>query len=554
MILQALAAYYDRLFAEHLVQPPGFQEKEIPWIVELAPDGRYLALRRTGGEGGRGRKYVVPAEVKKTINVAANLLWDNPEYVFGWPRPGLTEEQAAKVPRRHEAFMTRLHELPEGAQTDPGVSAVIAFLKKGDFGAMQAANGWPELAQGRANVSFKLDGDGGLVCERPAVRAALSGDAGKTVDDAPDAWCLVTGRRARPVRLHPSIKGVRGAQPSGANLVSFNLDAFTSHGWDQGANAPVGELATHAYTTALNHLLGRGNERHRLTEGDTTFVFWAAAPTPIEDQLAHLLGSYAAEQQERDRTSVRETFDSVRRRLRPSLGDQTPFYVLGLAPNVSRLAVRFWNEGTVAGLVRNILRHFDDLESVGLRGEINVPGLWRLIGAAARDGDAKNLHDNLRGQLAALLMAAILNGQPYPATLFARAVARCHAEQSVWPVRAALVKAILKRRVPVTEVTVSLDPDEPNSGYRLGRLFAVLENIQQSSQRNINITIRRPILQCRDDDAAQRIRRVNAPEERTPQEDSEVQRRPCGAFRAAARSDPQYAGPRSRLSRLPFAR
>jgi CRISPR-associated protein Csd1 len=283
---------------------------------------------------------------------------------------------------------------------------------------------------------------------------------------------------------------VRGARSNGASLVSFNLDAFTSHGWSQGANAPVGQAAVHAYTAALNQLLSRGNERHRLIEGDTTFVFWAAASTPIEDQFAHLLGSYAADQQESDGTPVRETFESVRRGLRPSLDNETPFYVLGLAPNAARLAVRFWHEGTVAGLAHNILRHFDDVEVVGLGGESNLPGIWRLIGATARDGDARKIQDNLRGQLVVGLMASILDGTAYPATLLARTIARCRAEQSVWPIRAALIKAVLNRRSPAKEVTMSLDPDEPNTGYRLGRLFAVLENIQRSAQGDINVTIR----------------------------------------------------------------
>jgi CRISPR-associated protein Csd1 len=335
-----------------------------------------------------------------------------------------------------------------------------------------------------------IQGDPDLVCERPAVRAALSEVACEADDAEGDNWCLITGRRADPARLHPSIKGVRGAQTSGTNLVSFNLDAFTSHGWSQGANAPVSQAAAHAYTAALNHLLARGNERHRLIEGDTTFVFWAAASTPIEDQFAHLLGSYDAGRQESDGTPVRETLQSARRGLRPSLDDKTPFYVLGLAPNAARLAVRFWHEGTVAELAQNILRHFDDLEVVGLGGESNVPGIWQLIGATARDGDAKKLQDNLRGQLVVGLMASILNGLPYPATLLARTLARCRAEQSVWPIRAALIKAVLNRRSPAKEATVSLDPDEPNAAYRLGRLFAVLENIQRSAQGDINVTIR----------------------------------------------------------------
>jgi CRISPR-associated protein Csd1 len=488
MILQALTAYYERLLGNGAVQPQGFQEKEIPWVVELSSDGQCLRLIRTGDGDARGKKFVVPAEVKKSVNISANLLWDNPEYVFGWPRPGLTERQAAKVPQRHEAFMARLRALPETVRADAGVSAVISFLEKNDLSALQSSDGWEELRRGNGNVSFRIEGDRYLVCERPAVKAALTEANGIETED--QRCCLVTGRRATAARLHPSIKGVQGAQTSGANLVSFNLDAFTSHGWSQGANAPISDAAAHAYTAALNHLLARDNDRHRLIEGDTTFVFWAAAAIPIVDQFAHLLGSYAADKKESDGTPVRDTFESVRRGLRPSLEDQTPFYVLGLAPNAARLAVRLWHEGTVAELAHNILRHFDDLEIVGLGAESNVPGLWRLIGAAARDGDLRKLSDTLRGQLATGLMAAILDRLPYPTTLLARTVARCRADQSVWPIRAALIKASLNRRSPAKEVTVNLDPDEPNVGYRLGRLFAVLENIQRSAQGDINVTIR----------------------------------------------------------------
>jgi len=490
MILRALAAYYDRLLADGAVQPEGFQEKEIPWVVELSTEGRFLRLIRTGGEDGRGRKFAVPAEVKKSVNIAANLLWDNPEYAFGWPRPGLSDKQSAKVPQRREAFLARLRGLPEPARTDTGVSAVVKFLEKSDFAALESAQDCEELRCGNPNMSFRLQGDQCLVCERPAVRTAVAQAAAQPDETESIGWCLITGRRAGPTRLHPSIKGVRGAQTSGANLVSFNLDAFTSHGWSQGANAPVSPAAVHAYTTALNHLLARGNERHRMVEGDTTFVFWAAEPTPIEDKFAHLLGSHVAEQRESDGTPIRETFNSIRTGLRPSLDDETPFYVLSLAPNAARLAVRLWHEGTVAELARNILRHFDDLEIVGLGDESNVPGLWRLIAATARDSDLKKLSDSLRGQLAVGVMAAILDGLPYPTTLLARTVDRCRAEQSVWPIRAGLIKASLNRRSPAKEVTVSLDPDEPNVGYRLGRLFAVLESIQRNAQGDINVTIR----------------------------------------------------------------
>jgi CRISPR-associated protein Csd1 len=535
MILQALTAYYGRLLADGAVQPQGFQEKEIPWVVELAPDGRFLGLISTGGEDGRGRKFVVPAELKRAVNIAANLLWDNPEYVFGWPRPGLTEKQATKVPKRHESFVARLHELPETVRTDPGVSAVINFLETADFTALQSANGWEELRHGNANVSFRLSGDAGLVCERPAVRSALSEITCEVGDTDGEGWCLVTGRRIGPTRLHPSIKGVRGARSNGASLVSFNLDAFTSHGWSQGANAPVGQAAVHAYTAALNRLLSRGNERHRLIEGDTTFVFWAAASTPIEDQFAHLLGSYAPDQQESDGTPVRETFDSVRRGLRPSLDDETPFYVLGLAPNAARLAVRFWHEGTVAGLAHNILRHFDDVEVVGLGGESNLPGIWRLIGATARDGDARKIQDNLRGQLVVGLMASILDGMAYPATLLARPHDRALPRGAI---RMADPRRSHKSRLepPLTGEGGHHESRSRRTQYRLSAWAPVRGSRKHPAQRpgRYQRDHSRSLLQFRYDITAQRFRRADAVKERALKKGPPVSRRACGAFRTIA--------------------
>lgn len=491
MILHSLNRYYERLLTEGRIQPPGLQEKEIPFVVELDAGGRFVALRRTG-DGKRGKRFTVPYEVKKAANIAANLLWDNPEYVLGIPRTTATEKQAAKVPARHAAFLKRLDDLPEAVKADPGVAAVLSFLEVGDFETLKAAEGFSDLIEAGANVSFKLADEGTLVCERPAVRAAVAAGAADTPEPGASTWCLVTGRRAAPALTHPSVKGVRGAQSSGANIVSFNRDAFKSHGWEQGENAPVGEGAAAAYVAALNHLLDRENRTHHLVEGDTTFVFWAAKKNVLETKFAHLLGGFGEDQEaESDGTPVKSALDAVRTGLLQSLeNDDTPFYVLGLAPNAARLAVRFWHVGTVGEVAKKIRKHFDDLDVDGLSEMRHPPGLWALLGAASAGRDPKKLSDTLRGRLAADLTAAVLEETPYPATLLARTVARCRAEQGVVPIRAALVKASLKRTTS-KEVTVSLDPDNDNPGYLLGRLFAALEDVQRGAQGgNINVTIR----------------------------------------------------------------
>src|SRR5690606_4979805 len=114
-----------------------------------------------------------------------------------------------------------------------------------------------------ANVVFRLDGMQEYIHDRPAARALIATALASEGDDL----CLVTGERGAAARLHPSIKGVWGAQSSGASLVSFNLDAFTSYGKEQGANAPVSETAAMRYGIALNRMLDKGS-RNRIQIGD----------------------------------------------------------------------------------------------------------------------------------------------------------------------------------------------------------------------------------------------------------------------------------------------
>ena len=95
------------------------------------------------------------------------------------------------------------------------------------------------------------------------------------------SFCPVTGKLDEIARLHPPIKGVRNAQTSGANIVSFNLDSFNSYGKTQGANACIGQSAAFAYTTALNQLLARDSVQ-RLQVGDASTVFWSERPTLLE--------------------------------------------------------------------------------------------------------------------------------------------------------------------------------------------------------------------------------------------------------------------------------
>lgn len=494
MILQALNEYYRRKQADpdpkNRLPALGLEEKEIPFILEIDQEGRLVNLIDTrSGEGKKkaGQRFLVPQGVKKTSGVAANLLWDTAEYVLGVDTRGKPE----RVAEQHTAFRARIEALPEAARQDAGVRAVLAFLEAIPLEALQSHPAWPEVLAQNPWLTFRLHGDIELVCQRPAVvTAVLSAPA----DDDVTGICLVTGERSPIERLHPAIKGVWGAQTSGANIVSFNLDAFASYGKSQGDNAPVGKPAAFAYTTALNHLLGK-DSRQRLQVGDASTVFWAETPHDLETLLPDLFGEPPKDDPDRGVDALKALFESVQSG-KFAVGEaQTRFHVLGLAPNAARIAIRFWQTAPAIELATRIRRHFEDIRVVRAPQDPEHLSLFRLLTACAVQGKADNIPPNLGGEI----MRAILEDLSYPATWLNAAVQRCRAEQKVTYPRAAGIKACLNRAIrhanrsrpqQEREFQAMLDTTNPNPAYRLGRLFATLEKIQEEASPGLNATIR----------------------------------------------------------------
>lgn len=490
MILQALNELYERKCADpdpaRRLPPFGFETKQIPFVIEIDADGRLVQIKDTREAVGKkkvGRSFLVPHGVKKTSGVAANLLWDTAEYALAVDTKGKPD----RVEQQRAAFVARLEELPKEARGDPGVRAVRAFLAKLPRGALRRQPAWEEICRDNPLVSFQLRGDRELVCQRPAVTRHVV----PASDDDPTGVCLVTGQTGPIERLHTAIKGVWGAQPAGANIVSFNLDAFTSFGLEQGANAPVGKAAAFAYTTALNHLLA-ANSPHRLRIGDASTVIWAQRPDELESALPLLFGE-TKDDPAAGVEAAKKLYSAVQSGRLAGSDGANRFYVLGLAPNASRIAVRFWYSGPLSELAPRVVQHFDDLR---IHRPPNAPeflSLFRLLVHCAVQRKADNIPPLLAGDI----VRAVFAGEraPYPRELLNAAVNRCRAEQEVPYPRAAAIKAWLNRNIRFTRSTEKefnpmLDPEQPSVAYRLGRLFAALEKIQEEAQPGINATIR----------------------------------------------------------------
>ncbi len=362
MILQALCEYYARKAATEpeSVAPPGFEWKEIPFILELDLTGRLVQIQDTrelSGKRKSGRRFLVPQAPKKAVNIATSLLWGNTEYCLGMPDPQKVKVQEAegkeahyreRLMKMHAAFVEKIVSLPAAAQDDPGILAVILFLKNLSTDLPETGPYWIELTSANPVMSFRLRGDLDLVCQRNVVRSFINSDKA-SVDCS--GFCSITGEADEIARLHPAIKGVWGAQTAGANIVSFNLDAFSSYGKKQGANAAIGQAAAFRYTTALNGLLAKGSTQ-RLQIGDASTVFWSAKPSPLETALVDIFGEPPKDDPDRNTRAVKAVLDSPKTGTYQTDIDFTRFFVLGLAPNAARVAVRFWHVDTVQGSLR----------------------------------------------------------------------------------------------------------------------------------------------------------------------------------------------------------
>ena len=497
MILQALAQYYEALLDAGKITRPGWAKTKVSFALCLDDAGQITQLLHLQKEIQRGKKTVLapqeldmPSPVKRTVGVAANFLCDNSSYLLG-------ADDKGKPARSRKCFNTAksLHLALLKDVDSPAAQAIVRFFESWD--PAQAAEhpalreDWADLMKG-GNLTFWYQA--APAAADPAIAAAWQRRYESGGEEAEDALCLVTGQHTTLARLHPSIKGVAGAQVIGASLVAFNAPAFCSYGHEQGANAPTGEYAAFAYATALNTLLA--DRDHVCRVGDTTIVFWAANAEPAyQDFMMDSLFNDSYSEQDLLATLHQlangESIDWDQTRLDPAIR----FYVLGLAPNAARLSVRFFWQNSFGTLARNIARHYERLDIVRPSFD-KIPTLpvWRLVKETVRRPVPGAAPADPSPRLAGDLLLAVLNDAPYPATLLDGVSLRIRAERDVTRGKAAILKAYYLRNSSdktIKEVmTVELNEQSTYLPYVLGRLFSVLEAVQQSANPGINTTIK----------------------------------------------------------------
>lgn len=501
MILQALVGYYEALESQGKIPRPGWVNAKISYGLNLDAEGMLTGILPLKEDVLRGKKTVsapknlnMPEGVKRSSGIAAQFLWDNSRYILGLDKNNNSE-------RANKCFLATKEKCNDVLKDAHSVAATAI---KNFFASWQPSSASsntvlrPYLTDilEAANLTFFVNGN-------PAYDDKVIKEAWNNYKNTNSSevvgYCLVTGKKAPIARLHPSIKGVKGAQSSGAALVSFNAHAYESYGQEQGLNAPVSEYAAFAYTSALNNLLA--DSKHHQQIGDTTVVFWAE---DAEEASSEVFGSLLWDTESNilknttltdffKKISDGKPFDINSASIKPS----NKFYILGLSPNAARISVRFFLVNTFGKFMKNLQKYYEELDIIkpAYDNKDRLP-LWIILQETAN----KNSKDKSATPiLIGSMLRSILTGEKYPEALLQNIILRAKADQDnpdkkiskINRIKAAVIKACLLRNYENEEVaTVPLNEESKNVPYILGRLFAVLENLQENANPGLNSTIK----------------------------------------------------------------
>ena len=535
MILTALVHLYEELCKQGKIQAEGWGIAKVSHRILLDKEGHLCGIISARKKVQKGKKEsevantkIVPLHlIRPGKTIRANFLCDNVKYFLGLvpkERNGKSdsgnedkdnEEYKRKQQRAIKCFEAAKN-LHHDILDNCNVIEAKAILHYFDtWNPYEAIGNLDNLADILLGDNFIFNVDGKDVLDLEDIRNVWETYYLKKKNKEPVLMgqCLVTGKKnQRIARLHPKIKGLTKGE---ANLVSFNQSAFCSYGGDdkkgKGKNAPVSERAAFAYGSALNALLA--DRSHSQIIGDTTIVYWSEhGISACQDFMMSFLGNHAGIDD--------HTLDTIVTHMRNGLpvdlegveiSPDEPFYILGLAPNAGRISVRLFWRNTFRELAKNLALHQERMKLAGPSWKKqNIP-LCKILEAMEKPkGKEQAAKPNGKGQavsplLSGSLFRAVLQNTKYPASAFQNILLRIFAEQDkaadggrsavekISHTKAAFIKAYLLKNGQEHwegKLQMALNENCNDISYVLGRMFSLLENIQQSANPTINTTIK----------------------------------------------------------------
>lgn len=494
MILQALCEYYDRM--EALGKMPGYgrEWRAIPYLIVINDKGDFVKLESTEEDVDgkkRAKQFSLPhgkGRSGKNSWAVAQSLWDHLGYVLALPeKMNYADKKAVETAQKQKgAFVAELMRIAALNRDNKEIKAILAFYDKfnENLKRIEADALFDQMTKkDHTNVAFRLIEEDAPV----GVDASITFGEGEQENTG---LCLVTGKKL-PIAVINSKVNIKngGTTPK---LVSFQKGSgFDSYHKQQGWNAPISVQADYAYTTALNTLLAPQSKNCFFFNNDT-IVFWADRDNQLEDDFSFF---FSVPPKDNPNRNVEAISHLMKAPWAGTLNDQTKghFYLLILSPNNSRIAVKLWEETTIQEMAANLRKYFSDLDIVHASRCRDYVSLMPLLKSIALQEDLKNLPPALFQEM----VRSALEGLPLPRLVELHCLQRMKAEphpksQETERCRAALLKAYLNRQHDNQhkQITMALDVENNNQAYLCGRLFAILERIQEEAQGDLNATIK----------------------------------------------------------------
>ena len=487
MIINALTDYYEQLLRDKKVGREGWSFAKISYAITIDKSGHVRGIIPLQSDKNTFEQRIVPLQKGRSRQIAPYFMCDNAKYLLGvWIPSGDDEidEKSRKQAQDYFGASAEYHKKVLADSDNKLAKSVELFFEEWDFDENKdkLTVDWEKISAA-SNLIFRSYETGEELLGDAEIQRKWDENRNEGKEEK-CARCSITGEKAPIARLHPLIKGVRGAQSSGAALVSFNGTAFESYGKVQGDNAPVSENVANAYGKALNYLL-EDKAHHRML-GDTTTVFWVTTEKH-ENGFLSFVEDFLGNSQESNEKILLKTMEEISKGKNctykeEEINPDTPFYILGLSPNAARISVRFFYNNTFGNMVSNIRKHYERMSIESPAYEENeYPSISDILYETVNKKATKKQAQPI---LVGSLMRAILENKRYPAALYSHILLRIHSERKINRNRAAILKAyIIKNHPDKKEVvnTMKLNEDTDYMPYVLGRLFAVLEDIQRSA-------------------------------------------------------------------------
>lgn len=508
MLIKALCDYYDNvLIPDGKALGQNLSYVDISYMVALNPDGtidtiidwkdkeEVVAKNGKTRTNYKAKREVFPKRYSKT-SIDAEVVDHRPLYVFGFEydkKEGCLL-QTKKSQKSHQVFKDKMLDFLEGFEEED-IIIYKRFIENWNPENELENETLKLIMKSEPNAYFSFCVSG--YPDRPIHRNRQIIDKWTSIitdggEDEIICQCAITGEMAPIARIHEKVKGMKNPGSGGNILVNFKESSYESYGQSQSYNSSISINAAAKYVETLNYLL-RSSSNHMFLD-DMTIVFWSEGRNNDNDDFMDALFN-----DNNDRIDVDEALykiilnvkegKSIAENLNFNIDPDVSFHIVGMKTNSSRVSVKFHYINVFGEIILNMIQHQKDIQVGSFE---HVIPIWKVKTSLVSSNSSTA---TVSPALMDKIIRSALYAEDYPVEMLAKSIKLAQRERNIYGIRAGLIKGYINRKnrnmEKEEEIKMALDKENKNSAYLCGRLFAVMEKVQEdSSGGELNKTIK----------------------------------------------------------------